>query len=117
MKVDAYQFWQRFDELRDGRDMQSLLEGTGIKYKTLLAMRCNQSIPKSVELYQLSRSLGVSMEYLLTGEVSARFCLSSRILAIAKACESATELDLMMVEKILDIPPAGKNTDVREASS
>lgn len=52
------------------------------------------------------------MEYLLTGKDDIQ---SKRIQNIARACEKASEIELQMVEKILDIPPVGKNTEILEA--
>ena len=98
MKVDPYRFWNRFDEIRDGEDIQSLAKRADLKYKTLLAMRTNQSIPKSAELYQMANALDVSMEYLLVGKE-----YNSRVWLIARACEKASDLELEMVERILGI--------------
>ena len=59
--------------------------------------------------YAIAKYLNVSIEYLLTGkETSSGKLLSDRVMFIEKTCETASDLELAMVEKILDIPPAGK---------
>lgn len=55
------------------------------------------------------------MEYILTGENMAH-SYSARVKKIADACVNASDLELTMVEKILDISPPGKNTGVQMTS-
>ena len=116
MKLDAYRFWLRFDEIRGEKEIQDVVRNTDLKYRTLLAMRSNQSIPKASDLYQIASTLGTTMEYLLTGENSTAV-YSARVKSIADACTKASDLELAMVEKILDIPPLGENTDFQKALS
>ena len=71
-------------------------------------------MPKLDDAFGLASKIGVSLEYLLTGKGQKTY--SPRVSRIAEACEAASDLELSMVEKILDIPIAGKNTDVQMTS-
>lgn len=115
MKISAYEFWNRFDRLRGETEIQDIVSKTDMKYRTLLSMRTNQSIPKAQDLLDLAKALGVSMEYLLTGKKESDL-FPDRIMNIAKACAHASNIELTMVEKILDIAPAGKNTVIQMTS-
>lgn len=113
---DAYRFWKNVDKARGEPSLVKLADECQLNYKVIKNQRSNDKLPGLLNAYTIAKYLNVSIEYLLTGiECKSVKSLSDRSLAIAKACEKASELELIMVEKILDIPPAGKNTSIQEA--
>ena len=73
-----------------------------IEYNTVKSWYQNQRIPNSENLLILSATLGVSMEFLLTGEDSI-IQYPHRIKIIADKCLKASKNDLVLVERILRI--------------
>lgn len=71
--------------------------------------------PRADEALKIAKQFDVSVEYLLTG-CSSGNDFSPRVQKIAEECERASDLELTMVEKILDISPPGKNTGVQMTS-
>lgn len=115
MKENAYYFWKRLDENYKG-SLKDLCLKTGVDYNRIKRNRSDCRLPNLQDAYAISHLLGIDIEYLLTGENSTAV-YSARVKAIADACTKASDLELAMVEKILDIPPLGKNTDVQKALS
>lgn len=113
---DAYRFWKNVDHIRGEISLVQLANECQLNYKVIKNQRSSDKLPTLLNAYAIAKYLNVSIEYLLTGkETSSGKLLSERVLFIAKACETASDLELAMVEKILDIPPAGKNTDIQKA--
>ena len=70
MEFDGRDFWLRFDDLllKKRSNIRELCHETGLLYGTINTQRTRHTIPKAEYLYFISRFLGVSIEYLLTGE-------------------------------------------------
>lgn len=115
MKENAYTFWKRLDESYNGT-LKELCLKTGVDYNRVKRNRSDCRLPNLEDAYALSHEIGLSIETLLTGK-SATMIYNVRIRTIAKACEKASEIELQMVEKILDIPPVGKNTEIHQVIS
>ena len=115
--LDVMKFWNRYDELlgQKNKTLTDLSSDTGIKYKTISMQRTRHAMPSCEQLYTMAEYVKETMEFLLTGKPADRYQFSKRTVMIAQACEKASDLELAMVEKILDIPPAGKNTDIQKA--
>ena len=117
---DSYLFWKRFDDSKPyGVTLKDICSEVGLVYQRIADQRSDCRLPKLDDAFLLSSRIGVSLEYLLTGcacTSSRQEKLSPRSLAIALACERASDLELTMVEKILDISPPGKNTGVQMTS-
>ncbi len=71
--MNAYQFWQRVDLIREERKMnlEQLSAAIGIKHQSIRDQRSKDLIPKSETLYKISQVLDISMEYLLVGRDTA----------------------------------------------
>ena len=71
-EFSAYLFWSRVDEFRAIKKMglEQLAEAVGIKHQSIRDQRSKNLIPRSETLYKISRAVGASMEYLLTGNDS-----------------------------------------------
>ena len=112
----AYRFWKNVDHARGELSLVQLADECQLNYKVIKNQRSSDKLPSLLNAYAIAKYLNVSIEYLLTGkETSSGKLLSDRVMIIAKACEKASDLELVMVEKILDIPPAGKNIDIQKA--
>lgn len=70
MEIDGRAFWLRVDsELsKEGRSLSDLCSSINVSYFTVNTQRKNHKLPKVEQLLSMARALGVSMEYLLTGE-------------------------------------------------
>lgn len=101
MNNSAYEFWKRVDQVRTGKAMSEIARVASVSYKNVKDQRSLNRLPKLEDAYKLSKALNVSVEFLLTGVDN--HVLSPRSLAIAKACEKASDLELEMVERILGI--------------
>lgn len=101
MKVDPYEFWNRIDNIRT-EDLQVIAQKAEIKYRAILAWRTNQSIPKAKELYGMAKALGVSMEYLLTGEAEPSYTpRTPQVKAIFDGIMSASQAELDIIYRIV----------------
>lgn len=65
--ISAYSFWQRVDQLRGDRTLKEIAEKFGLNYATIKDMRTKDRYPKLDVLVSLADSLGVSLDYLITG--------------------------------------------------
>lgn len=70
MQIDAFEFWRRADNLLSKKSMTlgDLSTQATLSYSTINSQRTRHSLPKVEQLLSMARALGVSMEYLLTGE-------------------------------------------------
>ncbi len=69
---NGYEFWQLVDalNLNKYRTAKALAFASGLDYSKIKQQRTDNRIPKAEDLLSLARSLGTSVEYLLTGEDS-----------------------------------------------
>lgn len=110
--MDAFIFWKNFDAASRKRTLISIVERAGLNYKTIKNQRSGLRLPGLEDAYALAKVLDVSLEYLLTGEEDTTF--PPRLAKIIKALERASDLELSMVEKILDIPIEGKDIEIQK---
>lgn len=102
----------------NGTTIEDALKLAGdISLNTYNGWKRRKVYPRADEALKIAKVFNVTVEFLLTGKNSHYTDCSQRILNIAKACKKASEIELQMVEKILDIPPAGKNTEIQKALS
>ncbi len=79
MALDALHFWQRIDSLNK-ETLKDLCEKSKVDYKRVMHNRTDCRIPKAEDLLYLAKSLGSSVEYLLTGEeVKALSCKEAQL--------------------------------------
>lgn len=64
-----YNFWNRVDIRRKqrGLSLKDLSEKISVSYAVLKGQRTRNSLPKTMQIYEMAHSLDTSMEYLLTG--------------------------------------------------
>lgn len=90
------------------------LEAIGINQKTLSAWKVRDSFPRSDDLFKIAQHIGVSMEYLLTGEKmymdeiflsedeKEKFILSSRERKLLKDYKLLTEKEKNSVSNLVE---------------
>lgn len=69
-EFDGFTFWKRFDALKPQCDLKEFVKNNNLDYVRITNQRSDCRIPKTNDLYAISKALNVSMEYLLTGEGS-----------------------------------------------
>lgn len=102
--IDAKDFWDRVDEKNPYPTLMELAENSGCTYTKFRQQRVKKMLPKTEDVFAISRQLNVSVDFLLTGEALPNlYC--KRVQRIANRCQvSASEVQLFMVEQILDLP-------------
>lgn len=94
-EIKANNFWNNVDiTLRKRRQTyRAMCQDTGITYSSINTQRTRESIPKVEQVYLMAQFLGVSMEYLLTGEVTS-FNPPAKLQALVDVLvEDETKLD------------------------
>ena len=109
---DGNEFWQNLsDELdRRGLNNMKLAEKAGLAYRTITTQRNRHTIPGAEQLYRMSVALGVTMEFLLTGQ-DTDIATPPRIMRIIEKCRSASDEDLALVERVLRLEPDEKKSE------
>ncbi len=64
---DPYYFWNQIDKANSNQTLKSLCERAGLNYSNIKNQRSLNRLPKLEDAHALSRELGVTLEYLLTG--------------------------------------------------
>lgn len=71
-KNKGYEFWQRVDEKNPYNTLSELIEKANLNYGSTKTQRTNNRIPAALTVLTISKTLKVSMEYLLTGEAEKK---------------------------------------------
>ena len=101
--IDAKQFWNRVDDCNPYPTLMELAEKVDCTYTKFRQQRVKKLIPKTEDVYRLSKELNVTMEFLLAGEKSPPI-YPERIDKIAKRCNYiASNMQLFLIESILGI--------------
>ena len=67
--MDAFRFWSNLDKAKgDKKTLKELCKELGIAYQRIADQRSDCRLPKLDDAYALALALGVSIEYLATGE-------------------------------------------------
>ena len=66
--IDPHQFWLRVDRLRGEQPLTEIADKFGLNYNTIRDMRTRERYPKLEVCAGLARSLGTSLDYLITGD-------------------------------------------------
>lgn len=111
--MDAYEFWKRVDEKNPYNTVKQLTDLSGIEYSRVKRNRSDERMPSVEDVYKLSSTLNIPMEYLLTGETKQVF-YSPRVRAIAEALEKDEER-LGAVEVLLFGKNAGQSVFTKNA--
>jgi len=69
MKIDANIFWERFDSLMKKKfsALGDFCKDARLNYNTIISQRQRKSVPKIDQLVDMSKALGVSTDFLITG--------------------------------------------------
>lgn len=109
-----FKFWKRFDKHREGAGFSSLkkfADYSKIPEQRMKNQRSRNQIPKIYDLLTISKLLGVSTEYLVTGADS--FAVANypyRIKAIAEKLTKVSEFDLTIIERSVELLPIEKSS-------
>ena len=85
--------------------MKELSEITEINYRRINDQRTNLSIPKAIDLLNLSMCLDTSIEFLLTGKEKNNSNYPTTIKKIADKLSKVSKLNLLSIENIVDNLP------------
>ena len=111
----GFYFWKHVDVSRGNRALADIASEAQINYQSLRDQRTNNRLPKLEDAYALAKELGVTLEFLLTGE-KEKDAYPERIQRIIDKCMSAGETDLEIVERVLRIDSEGeKKSDTGSA--
>lgn len=111
----GFYFWKHVDTSRGNRALADIASEAKINYQSLRDQRTNNRLPKLEDAYALAKELGVTLEFLLTGE-KKKDAYPERIQRIIDKCMSAGETDLEIVERVLRIDSEGeKKSDTGSA--
>lgn len=67
-ELNGFYFWENLDRKKGKFTIKNLAEQTGIPYSRLKNQRSDTALPKIEDAYLLAKAIGVSVDYLLTGE-------------------------------------------------
>lgn len=116
MALDALHFWQRIDSLNK-ETLKDLCEKSKVDYKRVMHNRTDCRIPKAEDLLYLAKSLGSSVEYLLTGENSNTFSPEAQFVetnetmrTLVRYCMNDTRL-LPALELVIEQTRSDKGVD------
>lgn len=62
-----YDFWDRVKKNLNGRSLKDLSDLVHVKYQNLKDQRSDNRLPRVETLFEISKVLGVSVDFLLTG--------------------------------------------------
>ena len=102
LMLDGKRFWAVVDSVTPYKRLADFAKATGMAYNTVRQQRVDGTLPKAEDLYNISKALHRSMEFLLTGKDESAY--SQRVDKIAWHCQNiASDDDLFLIEKILGI--------------
>ena len=66
--MDGYLFWKNVDRILGQQKLIDAAEKAGINYRTIKNQRSDSRLPRLEDAFKIARSLGTTVEYLMTGE-------------------------------------------------
>lgn len=102
--MDGYLFWKNVDRILGQQKLIDAAEKAGINYRTIKNQRSDSRLPRLEDAFKIARSLGTTVEYLMTGEMEEEG-YPIRIERIIDRCLIASDDDLALVERVLRIEP------------
>ncbi|MFA6845801.1 MAG: hypothetical protein WCR02_08750 [Sphaerochaetaceae bacterium] len=101
-KEDGCYFWKIADKTIGNISWMEVAEKAALNYRTLVNQRSGARLPDATSILSISRVLGVSMEYLLTGKEQAKTQpFPSRVMKLAEHLSSLSEQQLDMIEPMV----------------
>ena len=100
----ARDFWKRVEIAQGGISLKDLCLSADLNYDSVRNRKSGltYSLPRLESALAIARALGVSMEYLLTGESSQEPALSPRVQALALKMEELTDVQLDVIEAAIE---------------
>ena len=116
--MDAYRFWDNLDKARgESITLKDLCKKIGIAYQRLADQRSDCRFPKLEDAYALAKAIGVSLDYLITGESlsnlspEAQFVETNETMrTLVRYCMNDTRL-LPALELIIEQTRSDKGVD------
>ena len=100
--ISGKEFWELVICNNPYSTLRELTAKAGIDYRHAMQQRGDNRMPKVEDIFLLSRAMGKSMEFLVTGK--ARQIYPPHIEAIATRCMAVSQEDISLVERILRLP-------------
>lgn len=101
--LNVFDFWRNIDCHNPYESMRKLCLSAGISYNNTCKQRTNSYMPKPETLLKLSKAMGVSIEFLLTGKEERRY--PPEIEEIARWLTLfGTDEDIAIIKRLLRIP-------------
>jgi len=104
-KIDATQFWLRYNELT-GKDLPVILS-TGIKQSTLSSWRTKKIFPIADEAYLLAEAIDTTVEYLVSGRDKLDSAYPKPVVQIAGIADKLSDQGLEILS-VLALSLLGK---------
>ena len=98
----GFEYWKRVDGLNRLDSVKELAIQSGLDYVRIVNQRSDCRLPKCEDVLIMAQYLGVSMEYLLTGESEQMPALSPRVQALALKMEKLTDVQLDVIEAAIE---------------
>lgn len=94
-------FWKRVEEMIITKNitLKKLSDDSGIAYESLRSYRRFGSEPSVTNAYVIAKALGVSIDYLLTGETDKN--VATRVINLINIQNIETKLDIKNINQIL----------------
>lgn len=100
--ISGKEFWELVIRNNPYSTLSELTAKAGIDYRHAMQQRGDNRMPKVEDIFLLSRAMGKSMEFLVTGKLRQNY--PPHIEAIANRCMAVSPEDIRIVERILRIP-------------
>lgn len=90
--------YERYCEIRDRKGLKDahIAEQTGIGRSTFSDWKSGRSVPKREKLEKIADALGVSIEYLMTGENADGYYYDAETAALAQEIYQNPELHMLL---------------------
>lgn len=106
-KGDAEAFWNRFDAALENNNYLSLKDyckevDLGVSYQGILWKRCNGIMPTLETTMIMSRTLGVSIDFLVFGYVRGAMPVSDEEMGVLTKYREANSTTKAVIDRLLN---------------
>ena len=113
--------WSRFDSFRNGVGLKVFANIHNLDFNNLQSQYYDKRLPSATDLYNYSKAVGCSMEYLLTGKEDDEDLLlfkhltsSQDLMDICERLVTATGEELKYVRRALNMEEKNMGSNVTE---
>lgn len=113
--------WSRFDSFRNGVGLKVFANLHNLDFNNLQSQYYDKRLPSATDLYNYSKAVGCSMEYLLTGKEDDEDLLlfkhltsSQDLMDICERLVTATDEELKYVRRALNMEEKNIGSNVTE---